>query len=190
MRYVTEPTPGSPADLQDEADPEQVARTILLRRLSVAPRTRKELADDLRKRGLPDDVSERVLDRFTEVGLIDDAEYARMWADSRRRTKGSARSVLLQELRTKGVSDEDARAAVEQIDDESERARALSLVMGKLASTSRFDVPTRRRRLVSMLMRRGYRQAVALSVVDEAIAGDVHENGAESDDSMSPEDSI
>ena len=94
MHYVNEPTPGSLADLQDDADPEQVARTILLRRLSVAPRTRRELADDLRKRGIPDDVSARVLDRFEEVGLVDDTEFARMWAVSRQRTKGSARSVL------------------------------------------------------------------------------------------------
>ena len=169
MRYVNEPTPGSAADLQDDADPEQVARTILLRRLSVAPRTRKELADDLRKRGVPDDVTERVLDRFTEVGLVDDAEYARMWVASRQRTRGSARSVLLQELRMKGVADDDARAAVETIDDDSERARALALVSAKLASTARFEPQVRRRRLVSMLQRRGYRQGVALSVVDETL---------------------
>jgi regulatory protein len=96
VRYVNEPTPGSLADQQDEADPEQVARTIVLRRLSATPRTRRELHDDLRRRGIPDDVSERVLDRFVEVGLIDDAQFARQWAECRQRTKGSARSVLRQ----------------------------------------------------------------------------------------------
>jgi len=174
MHYVNEPTPGSLADLQDDADPEQVARTILLRRLSVAPRTRRELADDLRKRGIPDEVSARVLDRFEEVGLVDDSEFARMWAVSRQRTKGSARSVLLRELRAKGVNDDDAREAVAEIDDETERARALSLVEGKLGATARFEPAVRRRRLVSMLQRRGYRQSVALSVVDEALGDEWH----------------
>jgi regulatory protein len=69
----------------------------------------------------------------------------------------------------KGVADDDARAAVETIDDDSERARALALVSAKLASTARFEPQVRRRRLVSMLQRRGYRQGVALSVVDEAL---------------------
>ena len=120
-------------DLQPDADPEQVARTIVLRRLSVSPRTRKELADDLRKRGIPDDVADRVLGRFAEVGLIDDAEYARMWVDSRQRTKGSARSVLRQELRARGSATTTLSAALEAIDDDMERARAVALVHGEAA---------------------------------------------------------
>ena len=131
MRYVTEPTPGSPADRQDDADPEQVARTILLRRLSVAPRTRSELRTDLLRRGLPEEVADRVLDRFAEVGLIDDTSYAQSWVESRQRTRGSARGILRQELRSKGISDDDAALALEGIDEDAERARAVQLVAGE-----------------------------------------------------------
>lgn len=169
MRYVTEPTPGSPADLQEDADPEQVARTILLRRLSAAPRTRSELRADLLRRGVPEDVADRVLDRFAEVGLIDDAAYAQLWVDSRQRTRGSARGVLRQELRSKGVSDDDAAVALEGIDDDAERARAVQLVQSRMRSMQRLEPQVRVRRLVSMLMRRGYRQATALSVVTEVL---------------------
>ncbi len=169
MRYVTEPRGGAMDELQADADPEQVARTIVLRRLSVSPRTRRELADDLRKRGVPDDIGDRVLNRFAELGLVDDCEYARMWVESRQRTKGSARSVLRQELRGKGVSDDDARDALAAIDDDSERDRAVTLVSGKLAGMARLDPATRQRRLVSMLMRRGYRQSVAVSVVAQVL---------------------
>jgi regulatory protein len=169
VRYVNEPTPGSLADQQEDADLEQVARTILLRRLSASPRSRKELADDLRKRGVPDDVAERVLDRFVEVGLIDDSEFARQWAESRQRTKGSARSVLRQELRAKGIDDSDVAAAVDHIDPAAERQRAEQLVVSKLRSMSRFDTATQQRRLVSMLMRRGYPQSMALGVVREVL---------------------
>ena len=113
MRYVSEPTPGSSADLQDEADPEQVARTILLRRLTASPRTRTELRTDLLRRGIPEVVADRVLDRFVDVGLIDDAAFAQQWVESRQRTRGSARSVLRQELRAKGVDDADAVAGAD-----------------------------------------------------------------------------
>ena len=169
MRYVTEPTPGSPGDLEEDADPEQVARTILLRRLSAAPRTRSELRTDLLRRGVPEDVADRVLDRFTEVGLIDDSAYAQLWVDSRQRTRGSARGVLRQELRSKGVSEDDAAVALEGIDDDAERARAVQLVQVKMRSMQRLEPKVRARRLVSMLMRRGYRQGTALSVVTEVL---------------------
>jgi len=169
VRYVNEPAPGSLADQQDDADPEQVARTILLRRLSASPRTRKELGDDLRKRGVSDEVAERVLDRFVEVGLIDDLEFARQWAVSRQRTKGSARSVLRRELRSKGIDDEPVADALGQIDPEVERMRARQLVEVKLRSMSRLDATTQQRRLISMLMRRGYPQSLALAVVREVL---------------------
>ncbi|MDQ5974037.1 MAG: regulatory protein [Actinomycetota bacterium] len=154
----------------DEADPEQMARTVVLRRLSSAPRTRKDLAEDLGRRGIPSDVIDRVLDRFTEVGLIDDAEYARLWVSSRHRSRGTARQSLRHELRAKGITDDDALEALEAIDDDLERARGLALVRSKLPSTSRLEPAARARRLVSMLMRRGYRQAEAVSIVKEAVA--------------------
>lgn len=181
MRYVTEPTPGSPADLQDDADPEQVARTILLRRLSAAPRTRSELRTDLLRRGVPEDVADRVLDRFVDVGLIDDSAFAQLWVDSRQRTRGSARGVLRQELRSKGIGDDDAARALEGIDDEAERARAMELVHVKVRSMQRLDPEVRVRRLVSMLMRRGYPRGTALSVVTEVLGELPNENEAQDD---------
>lgn len=169
MRYVEEPTPGSLADQGPDADPEQVARTILLRRLTASPRTRAELRADLLKRGIPEEVADRVLDRFVEVGLIDDSAFAQSWVESRLRSKGTARMVLRQELRTKGVSDDDAAQALASVDDEAERDRAVELVHVRLRSMLRLEPDVRRRRLVSMLMRRGYRQAMAVSVVTQVL---------------------
>ncbi len=169
------PTPGSLADQGPDADPEQVARTILLRRLTAAPRTRAELRTDLLRRGVPDEVADRVLDRFVEVGLINDQAFAQAWVESRQRSKGTARSVLRQELRAKGVDDDDAASALASLDDEAERARAVRLAEVRLRSMQRLEDDVRRRRLVAMLVRRGYRQAVAVSVADEVMGVDGHE---------------
>lgn len=172
MRHADGPTPGSAADDHVEADPEQVARTILLRRLTAAPRSRADLRKDLLKRGIPEDVCDRVLDRFVEVRLIDDEAYAQAWVESRHRSRGTARAVLRQELRAKGIDDELTAAALEDISDEDERARARRLVEVKLRALQRLDADTRTRRLVSMLVRRGYRQGMALSVVREMVEDD------------------
>ena len=106
---ATEPAheePDRPADPDDPpADPGSVARKIVLDLLTAAPRTRAQLAEAMARRGVPDDVAIEVLDRFTEVGLIDDAAYAQTWVASRQRTRGLAPRALAGELRQRGVAE-------------------------------------------------------------------------------------
>ena len=169
---ASEPTPGSLADLQDEADPRAVARTVVLRRLSSTARTRKDLHDDLLKREIPEAIADEVLDRFTELGLINDTDYAELFVASRRRSRGTARPVLRQELRRKGVSDEEIHAALEDITDEDEFDRARGLVRSKHPSLARLDTATKERRLMGLLMRRGYSAAVAAAAIREEVVSE------------------
>ena len=158
--------PESPEEMRD---PESVARGICLRALTGAPKTRQQLADLLATRGVPDDAAETVLDRFTEVGLIDDAAYARAWVSSRQAGRGLARRALSAELRAKGVDPEVAAEAVDQVDDEDERAAAQRLVQRRMAGMRRLDRATASRRLVGMLARKGYCGGLAAAVVREAL---------------------
>ena len=132
-------------------------------------RTRKELADKLAKREVPDEVATELLDRFTEVGLIDDSAYARQWVESRHRSRGLAPRALAQELRRKGVGDEEAKEALEQIDEDDQRAAARALVDKKMRSMSGLDRQVATRRLAGMLARKGYSAGLAFSVVREAL---------------------
>ena len=168
-RSASEPTPGSLADLQAEADPAQAARTIVLRRLTAAPRTYAQLRDGLLERGFEISVITQVLDRYVEVGLINDSEFAEMWVRSRHSIRGNARSVLRRELRDKGVPTDDAELALATITDEAERERAGELVRRKLASTVRLEHQARVRRLTSMLARRGYPPGICFGVVKEVL---------------------
>jgi len=152
-----------------QADPEGVARTIVLDSLTGQARTRKELADKLAKREVPDEVATELLDRFTEVGLIDDSAYARQWVESRHRSRGLAPRALAQELRRKGVGDEEAKEALEQIDEDDQRAAARALVDKKLRSMAGLDRQVATRRLAGMLARKGYAAGLAFSVVREAL---------------------
>jgi regulatory protein len=164
---MSEPTPGSLADLQEDADPEAVARAIVLRKLSAAPRTRQQLAAELKKRGVPDDVSHRVLDRYVEFGYIDDAAFALEWVRARHDSRGSSRWLLQRELRDRGVAELDREVAISQISDEDEWSRAKELAERKLRSLSRFDRQTQIRRLQGVLARRGYPPGVCMGVVRE-----------------------
>ncbi|WP_308206086.1 regulatory protein RecX [Actinoallomurus spadix] len=163
------PTPGSPAAQGPPADPEAVAREICLRQLSFSPKTRAQLADALRRKGVPDDVAERVLSRYSEVGLIDDAAFARAWVESRHVGRGLARRALAAELRRRGVADETVSEAVEELGPEQEEAAARELVARRLPGTRNLDPVKRTRRLMGMLARKGYSGGLAYRVVREAL---------------------
>ncbi len=166
--------PPDRAALGPEADPESVARTILLDQLTGRARSRKELGDKLAQREVPDEIATALLDRFEEVGLIDDEAFARLWVSSRGAggggSKSLARRALSQELRRKGVDDEVARTVLDEIDPDDEEQAARELVRKKLRSLSRVDDVTATRRLVGMLARKGYGSGLAFSVVKQELA--------------------
>ncbi|MFB7498997.1 recombination regulator RecX [Streptomyces sp. NPDC056161] len=150
-------------------DPAEQARAICLRLLTGTPRTRRQLADALRKREIPEDVAEEVLSRFEEVGLIDDSAFADAWVESRHHGRGLARRALARELRTKGVDSALIDEAVAQVDAEREETTARDLVARKLHTTRGLDRDKRMRRLAGMLARKGYPEGMALRVVRQAL---------------------
>jgi regulatory protein len=152
-----------------EANPEAAARQICLRMLTAAPRTRAQLADALRRRGIPDDVAEEVLGRFADVKLIDDAMFATAWVESRHHGRGLSGRALAAELRHRGVGSEDIQAAVGHLGPEQEIATARALVARQLAATRGQPVPARMRRLVGVLARKGYSPSLAYRVAREAL---------------------
>jgi regulatory protein len=118
---------------------------------------------------VPDEVAERVLGRYSEVGLIDDAAFARAWVQSRHAGRGLARRALAAELRWRGVADDTVNEAVEELDPGQEEAAARNLVAKRLAATRGLDRVKRTRRLVGMLARKGYSGGLAYRVVREAL---------------------
>ncbi|MFF7391394.1 recombination regulator RecX [Streptomyces scabiei] len=154
---------------ESSGDPAERARAICLRLLTGTPRTRKQLADALRKREIPEDVAEEVLSRFEEVGLINDSAFADAWVESRHHGRGLARRALARELRTKGVDSALIDEAVSQLDSEQEETTARELVARKLRSTRGLDRDKRLRRLAGMLARKGYAEGMALRVVRQAL---------------------
>ena len=149
-----------------------MARGLVLRRLTAAPRSRAQLEADLAARDIPDDVAARVLDRFTEVGLVDDAAFAEAWVRTRHAGRGLSRRALGQELRQKGIDDETAGVALEDIGLEEEAAAATALVARRLPASRGLPVEVRMRRLAGMLGRKGYPGGLAMRVVRDALTAE------------------
>jgi regulatory protein len=149
---------------------------LCLRLLTARSHTRAELSGQLSKRGYPDDVSDRVLDRLAAVGLVDDADFAEQWVQSRRAKAGKSKRALAAELHTKGVDNDVITAALGGIDAGAERDRAEQLVRAKLRretlSEDSKDEVRVSHRLVAMLARRGYGQTLACEVVLAELAAE------------------
>ena len=167
-------TKSCPPPSTSELSREEQARNLCLRLLTARARTRAELEGQLAKRGYPYDVSKRVLDRLTQVGLIDDADFAEQWVRSRRANAGKGKRALAAELRTKGVDNDVITAALDGIDAGAERQRAEKLVRDRLRREKLGDDDDAKiaRRLVGMLARRGYSQTMAFDVVKGELAGE------------------
>jgi regulatory protein len=174
-------TPGEPATDFDHGpehddgdgapgDPAARARQVCLRLLRLSPRTRAQLADALRKRGIPDEAADEVLGRFEDVGLIDDAAFARAWVESRHHSRGLAGRALSAELKQRGVAADEIRAAIdEQLSPEAEAAAARVLVDRRLSATRGLPADQRIRRLAGLLARKGYPAGLAFRVIREAL---------------------
>lgn len=152
-----------------EADPESVARKILLDQLTGRARTRSELAEKLRKRNVPQDIATRLLDRFEEVGLIDDAAFAQDWIAQRQSTRGLSKRALAAELKRKGLEDVVAQEALGHVDHDADEVAARAQVRRKLRSMKGLDPERATRRLVGMLARKGHSAGAAYRIVREEL---------------------
>jgi regulatory protein len=162
-------TPGRSPDSYS-GDPYARAREVVLNQLTAGPRTRVQLQRAMTRKQIPEDVMSSVLDRFEEVDLIDDAEFARQWVESRHAGRGLARRALAYELRQRGVAEATVKSAVDELSTSDELTTARELVRRK-ASAMRADDPQRRlRRLAGMLARKGYSSGVAMQAIREELA--------------------
>ncbi|HEY0637655.1 MAG TPA: regulatory protein RecX [Pseudonocardiaceae bacterium] len=173
---------GEAADAEPQ-DPVARARAICLRLLTSRARTRQELATALGRRGVDEDVVAAVLDRFAEVGLIDDAAFAESYVHSGHTYRGLGRRALAADLRRKGVDAETAGEAVAAIEPDAEEEMARTLVRRRLAGSAGVARPGdgpaeqagRIRKLVGMLARRGYSEGLAYRVVRDELRAAGHD---------------
>ncbi len=82
---------------------------------------------------------------------------------------GLAGRALREELRRKGVGQEDIASALAELDPDQELATARELIARRLPGTRGQPGPARMRRLVGLLARKGYPAGLAYRVVREAL---------------------
>ncbi|MEG9247637.1 regulatory protein RecX [Arthrobacter sp. Soc17.1.1.1] len=166
--------PDAPVAEKSDEEWTSEARSVLLRQLALGARSRHQLDQKLAERSVPPAVAASLLDRFEEVQLIDDAEFARMWVRTRTAAKALSRSSLRRELAEKGIDGELAEDALLQLSDEDEHEQARDVVRRRLRRNADLSDRAVRekevRRLVGILARKGYSPGTAFSLVKGVLA--------------------
>ena len=110
----------------------------------------------------PHDISEQVVADLRDRSLINDDEFARLWTESRLRSKPRSAWLVKRELMNKGVSGDLAEAAVSECDDTENAYRAASSYSRRLDGA---DYETFHRRLYGYMTRRGFSGSTSRSVI-------------------------
>ena len=149
--------------LKLDAKAAKLAAFDLLARKSWSAR---ELTGRLKRRGAPDEIARAVVAELTSRGYVDDASFARFWAESRARGRRVGSRRLRQELLQKGIARDVAAAAVAAAFEEAPEAeRCLEAGRRRLPALLRAGLPRAAPRLRDYLVRRGYPLAEVMRTV-------------------------
>ena len=156
---------------------ESEVMSVVMRRLNAAPRSRGELSKYLLQKEFDPIVIDKVLDRVSSMGYIDDVDYANEWVRSRHRARGLAPSVLKRELINKDVEVDVIEAALEQIGSQDMQDRAYELAAKKYRSLMTVDSAVAVRRIASLLQRKGYPPGMCFQVAKETVGAEFDVEG-------------
>ncbi len=138
-------------------DPEarlQHARDLAWRSLNRRDCTAAELRRALADKRVEPAAIETVLAELEEGGYVDDAAYARRFAEDRRRLDAWGAERIEQRLRALGVDPEHIAAALAGQGAEEELEAALALLGGRFPQPP--QTPRERNRALGVLVRKGY----------------------------------
>ena len=132
----------------------------------------REIELKLLRAGYRPSTVEMVIYKLQRENLLDDADFARQWVESRQHHK-LGRSRIAQELRRKGVSQEEAEDALSVIEDEDQLSGAIDLATKAAARIKPGeDMRKAASRIAGMLARRGYSWDIAKQAIQHALSNE------------------
>lgn len=149
------------------AEERHKAYLAALRYLGIRPRTSSQLRTYLAEKGFTPEVAQVVCSRCEEQGYINDETFARQWVEERLRLKPRSPYMLRMELQQRGVDRSIVDHAVSGVSREAELEAARALIDKKARRITGSPNPDEERKLLSMLMRKGFSSGVIQQIRTE-----------------------
>ncbi|MBI4033198.1 MAG: regulatory protein RecX [Candidatus Blackburnbacteria bacterium] len=150
---------------RNDSDEEKVYNKIL-RFATLRPRSEKEINVWFKRKKIPTKLHERVFNRLKNLGLVDDKAFASWWIEQRLTFRPKGRRAIFFELRQKGVSEDIIEDVLGTIGFPQEVELARDLVAKKLPRFKDFPVEEKKKKLVGLLVRRGFSWETIRKAVD------------------------
>lgn len=138
-----------------------------LRSISRRPHAEQEIRRKMQRRGLSRSVQERVLKRLRSAGLLDDADFARIWVENRTAFRPRSARALTIELRQKGISKTEIDSALEDFDEAEAAYQAGQKAAHRWKNVSEEEF---RKKVGGYLSRRGFSYSMITSVISRLMA--------------------
>lgn len=154
------------AELDRIAHEEQLheARQYAFLLLSYKARTTSELTQRLARKGFSPDIVSHTLQRLAELKMVDDAGFARRFAEDRISIGHKGKWRVRGELLKRGIDRQQIDAALDQAPDEIAAAREVAAKY--LSRNRRLEPDVLKRRLYALLARRGFSPDTIRQVID------------------------
>jgi regulatory protein len=145
--------------LTDPAERLERARALAWRALDRRDRTELELRGILAEKRVAPEEAGAVVAELAAGGFVDDARFARAFAEDRRRLDAWGAERIERRLRALGVAPEHVAAALAEQDHGTELEAAVALLRRRVRAVP--TTPRERDRALGMLVRKGYELELA-----------------------------
>lgn len=159
-----------------ESDVYEQLVNAALRFVSFRARSRKEILDFLTKKltrshTVAPLVLNKVMERMTELGYINDDAFALWWTGTRTGRKPKGAKAIRIELIQKGVDSRIADRAIGLLlkGDKSESTLARGIAVKKAEALGKYPKMIQKQKLGAFLLRRGFSSDTVWSVVDDVV---------------------
>lgn len=154
----------------DEAEFEHIKKTAVedkaymraIDLLARRPRSEWELRDYLKRKDYEVEVIDRIINRLSDRGYVNDEQFARSWVENRRLLKSTSKRRLRMELQQKHINSDTISLVLEE--DETDELAVLRDIVAKKRTQTRYQDT---QKLIAYCMRQGFNYDDIKTVLSE-----------------------
>ena len=140
-----------------------LALNLALNYLSYQARTIQEMQKYLKNKGFTEDIVKKIIEILLDKNYLNDKEFAKLFIETKIKTKPKSKFALEYELRQKGINPSDFEDILTAYDDES---LALKAVKPKIKIWQTLDTDKFKKKMMNFLQYRGFSYDICLTTLN------------------------